>query len=411
MTTSAHSHPGAGPGSIASPEMKALAQITGGIAPALGDLLTVIRGQAAILLDRAEPAAATQEPLKQIYAAAEKAVSLLRQLQIFSGQQTAHSELTELNALITESAGVLHRLLGERIAVEFRLAPDLPLVVADRAMLEQLLIILALNARDAMPAGGRLLVQTEAVNITDAARPDWPGGRTGKFIGLSVDDTGSGIAPEILPRIFEPFFTTKPAGRSLGLGLATAHGIVRQHGGWITVKHRIGGGMRFQVVLPIAPADTVAAAAPGADPGGHRGNETILLVEDEAGVREFVAFVLKDQGYRVLQATSGLDALEVWRWHGARVRLLLTDIVLEDNMTGLDLATKLRADHPGLPVICTTGYERAALQRFPGLEGGYHYLQKPCRPQALLAAVRAVLDEQLAEPLSAPPGHGPKIHP
>jgi len=393
MTTRAHSNPGTEPGSLASPEMKALVQITGGIAPALSDLLTVIRGQAGVLLDRADGDATTQEPLKQIHAAAEKAASLLRQLQIFSGEQTAHPELTELNGLITESAGTLRELLGKSIAAEFRLAPDLPLVVADRAMLEQLLIILALNARDAMPTGGRLVVQTEAVEITDAAQPSWPEGRPGKFVVLSLEDTGRGIAPEILPRIFEPFFTTKPAGRSVGLGLATAHGIVRQHAGWMTVKSSVGGGTRFQAVWPIAPADADAATAPGAEPAERRGNETILLVEDEAAVREFVAYALKEQGYRVLQASSGVEALEVWQWHGPRVRLLLTDMVL-DGMTGLELAAKLRATKPELKVICTTGYQRAALKRFPDLAGGYHYLQKPCRPQTLLAAVRAALDEQ-----------------
>ena len=315
-------------------------------------------------------------------------------MQIFSGEQTAHAELLELNALITESAGVLQRLLGASITAEFRLTPGLPPVVADRALLEQLLIILTVNARDAMPTGGRLLVQTAAVEITAAALPDWPGGRPGKFVVLGVEDTGCGIAPEILPRIFEPFFTTKPAGRSVGLGLATAHGIVRQHGGWMAVKSSVGGGTRFQVVLPMAPAAAAIVAAPGAAPGQRGGNETILLVEDEAGVREFVACVLKDQGYRVLQATSGPEALEVWQWHGPRVRLLLTDMVLEDSMTGMELAIKLRAENPGLKVICTTGYQREALKRFPGVEGGYHYLQKPCRPQALVAAVRAVLDGQ-----------------
>ena len=393
MTATANSNPSTEPGSITTLEMKALAQVTGGIAPALSDLLSVIRGQAGVLLDRAEPDAPAQEPLRQIHAAAEKAASLLRQLQIFSGQQTAHTELSEMNSLVEDSAGLLHRLLGEKITAEFRLAPGLPLVVADRAMLEQLLNILALNACDAMPAGGRLLVQTAELEITDTTAPDWPEGRAGKFIVLSVDDTGSGVAPEILPRIFEPFFTTKPTGRSVGLGLATALGIVRQHGGWMAVKSRVGGGTRFQAIFPIAPADAVAAAS-GANPAERSTSETILLVEDEAGVREFVACVLKEQGYRVLQAVSGLDALEVWQWHGARVRLLLTDMVLEDNMTGLELAVKLRAENPSLKVICTTGYQREALKLFPGVGGDYRYLQKPCRPQTLVATVRAVLDGQ-----------------
>lgn len=384
--------PPAKAGFAAPSHLQALAQVTGGIAPALSDLLSVIRGQAGVLLDRAAPDAPMQEPLKEIYSAAEKAASLLRQLQIFSGQQSAHPEITDLNGFITESEGVLRRLLGAGIATDFRLAPGLPLIVADRAMIEQLLIILAVNAREAMPAGGRLFVHTAAVDVTTAAPPDWPESPPGPYVVLGVDDTGQGLAPEILPRIFEPFFTTKPAGRSLGLGLATAHGIVRQHGGWITAKNRTGGGASFQALLPVAPAGAEAAPDPASTAVPPGGNETILLVEDEAGVREFVASVLKEQGYRVLQASTGLEALEVWQWHGARVRLLLTDMVLEDSMTGMELAITLRADNPGLKVICTTGYQRTALQGFPGVEGGYHYLQKPCRPQTLLAAVRAVLN-------------------
>ena len=371
--------------------MEALAQIAGGIAPALSDLLTVIRGQAGQLLDAADRDAGDREPLNQIYTAADKAASLIRQLMIFSRQQTMHAEIMDLNGLIDESAGVLRRLLGDGIPVEFRLAPNLPLILADPGMMEQVLIILTLNARDAMPTGGRLLFKTEMVATAEGIGLD----RTAeKMVVLTVEDTGRGIAPDILPRVFEPFFTTKADGRSAGLGLATVFGIVQQHHGWMAVESVLNAGSSFQAFLPAAPPDAVAEPGRGTGAGTRAGHETILLVEDDAAVREFTVAILQQYGYRVLQASSGPEAMEVWKWHAPRVRLLLTDMVLEDHMTGLELAAKLRTESPGLKVICTSGHSRETMKRFPEDLGGCHFLQKPCRPQALVAAVRALLDEK-----------------
>ena len=371
--------------------MEALAQIAGGIAPALSDLLTVIRGQAGQLLDAADRDAGDRERLNQIYTAADKAASLIRQLMIFSRQQTMHAEIMDLNGLIDETTGVLRRLLGDGISVEFRLASNLPLIVADRDMLEQLLIILALNARDAMPTGGRLLFKTEAMDTTEGIGLDSP---TRKMVVLTVDDTGRGIAPESLPRVFEPFFTTQADGKSAGLGLATVFGIVQQHHGWMAVESVLNAGSSFQAFLPAAPPGAVAEPGRGAGAGTRAGHETILLVEDDAAVREVTVAILQLHGYRVLQASSGPEAMEVWKWHAPRVRLLLTDMVLEDHMTGLELAAKLRTENPGLKVICTSGHSRETMKRFPEDLGGCHFLQKPCRPQALVAAVRALLDDQ-----------------
>ncbi len=373
--------------------MEALAQVAGGIAPALSDLLTVIRGQAGVLLDAADHDANGQELLKQIYAAAEKAGSLMRQLLIFSRQQTPHAVPLDLNALIAETAGVLGRVLGDQISMEFRLAPGLPLLLADPGMLEQVLVILALNARDAMPTGGRLRFTTEVVEITGDSAQDGPHRPPGRFVVLQADDTGGGIALEILPRIFEPFFTTKAGGRSIGLGLATVFGIVQQHRGWVTAANVVPAGASFKVFLPVAPPGAVAASASAPGAGARAGHETILLVEDDVAVREFTVAILQTQGYRVLQAGSGPDALEAWQWHGPRVQLLLTDMVLEDQMTGLELAAKLRAENPRLKVICTSGHQRDTMERFPGLSGGYEFVQKPCRPQTLLTTVRKLLDE------------------
>ena len=375
--------------------MAALAQVAGGMAPALSDLLTVIRGQAGGLLDGADPSSATRPPLNQIYTAAEKAVSLIRQLTVFSGQQTMQAVTLDLNVLLDETVGGLHRLVGDGVALECQPATHLTLLVADADMIEQMLIVLTQNACEAMPNGGRLRLATELVEVTADTARSWPEGRPGDFVILTVEDTGRGITPEILPRIFEPFFTTKARGQSAGLGLAAVFGIVRQHRGWIDVQSAVGTGTSFRVFLPAAPAGAVAAAGGESARCRAGGKETLLLVEDDAAVREFTVIVLKDQGYRVLQAASGLEALEVWQWHGPRIKLLLTDMVLEGPMNGLELAARLRAERPSLKVICTSGHQREDMQRFPELTEGYRFLQKPWRPLVLQAAVRALLDDKL----------------
>ncbi len=398
---------GAGGAAFDPRSMEALAQLAGGIAPALSDLLTVIRGQAGVLLNRADRAAGAQESLNQIYTAAEKAVSLLRQLQIFSHHQAMHPEVMDLNRLLDETAGALRQLLGERIQVEFRLAADLPLLRADPEMLEQTLLILALNARDAMPTGGQLRITTAVLDPPSGAGTGGLAGPPGKFILLQVDDDGRGIAPEILGRIFEPFFTTKAGGRSAGLGLATAFGIVQQHHGRITVESVVSAGASFKIFLPAAPPDAVVEPDRGTRAGTRVGSETILLVEDNAVVREFTVAILQERGYRVLQAASFVAAMEAWRWHGARVRLLLTDMVLEDYKNGLELAASLRAEKPELKVICTSGHRRGTMERFPMLAGGFRFLQKPCRPQTLLAAVRSLLDEPTTDHRDQSPDSSP----
>ena len=372
----------------------ALAQVTTGIAPAFSDSLTVIRGQTSLLLDRCDQTQELLEPLRQILSASEKAASLLRQLQIYSGQQLAHLRPVDLNEIIAEQAAGLHQLIGDDLSLDFQLAPELPAISADLGMLEQLLIILTINAQEATPRGGSLLIQTESVKITAENISDWPAGREGEFVVIQVDDTGPGIAPEILPRIFEPFFTTKPAGRSVGLGLSTVSGIVRQHHGWLSAQNRSSGGTRFQVGLPICPADSVDPVGNTKPSSPTSEEETILVVEDDSLVREFLVTVLKEFGFRVLQAPSGPDALEVWRWHGNRIQLLLTDVVLEDGMNGLELASHLRAESPQLQVICTTGHLLETLETFPHFNSDYHHLPKPCRPQAVVNAVRTLLATQ-----------------
>jgi two-component system cell cycle sensor histidine kinase/response regulator CckA len=267
-------------------------------------------------------------------------------------------------------------------------------------MIEQLLMNLAVNARDAMPAGGRLTMRTEVVELDATAAHSRPRRRPGTFVRLSVADTGTGIPPELLPRIFEPFFTTKKTGEGTGLGLAMVFGIMADHRGWVEVDSRVGQGATFHLFLPVSPADDAPpapaaehAAATAAPPPAH-GGETILLVEDEAPVREFARAVLQHHGYRVLQATSGKDALETWKWHSPRIALLLTDMVLPDQLNGLELARKLQAEKPSLRVLCTSGYTRDILDgRAPASPPpNIRFLQKPYQPALLAQTIRECLD-------------------
>lgn len=383
------------PGKPASPPpLPALAQLAGGLAPTLNDLLTVITGRASLLLDHADPDGPTRESLRQIYTAGERAVSLIRQLLIFSGRETPQVHVLDLNRLVEDNRGVLHRVLGGDIAVELRLASGLLCLPADPGMMEQILLGLAWNALDAMPQGGRLLLTTAAANLGAAEAASIPGARPGRFVVLSVADTGVGIAPEVLPRIFEPFFTTKAAGRGTGLALATIYGIVQQHAGWIAVTSAPAAGAEFTVFLPAAPPEAQPATPAPTKGKTDGGSETILLVEDETDVREFTVAVLQDYGYRVLQATSGPEALAVWKWHGPRIALLLTDMILEGDQTGVELAATLRRQRPALAVICTSGHGREIMQHSAALPGGCHFLQKPCRPQVLARAIRSLLDGQ-----------------
>jgi CheY-like chemotaxis protein len=372
-------------------KMEALAQVAGGVAHEFNDLLTIITGHASLLLDAEDPATETLEPLNQISAASERAAGLLRQLLIFSRQQPMHPQNLDLNGLIEGTVLGLRRLLGEQITIETSLAASLPLIRADAGMLEQILINLALNAREAMPEGGQLILATEALAITEAGAKLEPPSRPGSFVCLKITDTGCGIDPEVLPRIFEPFFTTKDAGKSAGLGLAAAWGIVQQHAGWLEVKSAVNEGATIKVFLPAAPAGAVAEPVihSGEKIGGR---EVILLVEDEASVREVAVAMLQKHGYRVLQAGSAEEALEAWKWHALRIELLLTDLVLPGHITGPQLAERFRAEKPTLKVICLSGYGREDSERVPKLPVGGHFLRKPCRPRVLARAVRALLD-------------------
>jgi CheY-like chemotaxis protein len=287
---------------------------------------------------------------------------------------------------------MLPQMLGEDIALETRYQPNLPHIEADTGMVEQIVMNLAVNSRDAMPKGGKLLIATSAVEIGAAHARQHPEARPGWFACLTVTDTGSGMDQKVLPRIFEPFFTTKEVGKGTGLGLATIYGIVKQHQGWIEVQSEIGVGSTFKVFLPVTSEIRHTPAAPVVEPKpAQGGEETILVVEDETGLLELVRNVLQGYHYRVLAASSGAEALRVWDEHEGRINLLLTDMIMPGGMTGNDLAAKLRKLKPGLKVIYTSGYS-SELMGNDSEANNTTFLAKPYLPLQLAQTVRKCLD-------------------
>jgi two-component system cell cycle sensor histidine kinase/response regulator CckA len=374
-------------------KMESIGQLAGGIAHDFGNMLTVINGYSNLLLDNPALPASIAEPLRQIYVAGGRAAALTKQLLIFSRKSQPNLQPVDLNEAVTEAATMLRRMIGENIRLELDLARPLPAVLADSSMLEQVLMNLVVNARDAMPRGGSLVVSTGSTETSVDEAAAHPDARPGPHLWLSVRDTGTGIAPEVLPRIFEPFFTTKPEGKGTGLGLATVFGIAKQHQGWVEVESEVGVGTLFRLSLPLAPPSE-AAKPPEAHEAGRvkGGQETILLVEDEESVRSYARTVLEMHGYKVLEAGTGVDALETWKWHGERVALLLTDLVLPDEMTGPDLAQKFQAERPALKVVYTSGYNPEAAGPIIKSRDRFHFLQKPYQPKTLARLVREALD-------------------
>jgi CheY-like chemotaxis protein len=298
----------------------------------------------------------------------------------------------DMNEVVANMTKMLGRILGEDIALQLNYSPQPARVQADAGMMEQVLLNLAINSRDAMPKGGLLAIKISTVAVDAPHLAGHPERHTGRFVCLSVTDTGCGIPPENLRRIFEPFFTTKEIGKGTGLGLATVYGIVKQHQGRIEVESESGKGTAFKVFLPHSVEVGEPADKPPVEKAARGGTETILVVEDETPVRELVCDLLAGRGYKILQAESGTKALDVWRDSKDRIDLLLTDLVMPDQMNGRELAEKLWAERPKLKVIFTSGYSADAVGRDFVLCSGLNYLQKPYHPHKLALAVRDCLD-------------------
>ena len=374
-------------------KMEAFGQLAGGVAHDFNNILGIIVGYANLLLAREDLDAEAKEQIEQVYSAGERAANLTRQLLTFSRKKEMQVSALNLNEVVGDLAKMLARLLGEDIQLKCRLAGDRP-VQADAGMMEQVLMNLAVNARDAMPKGGQLIIETDAVRIEPNYVRSHPEARVGDFVCLSVRDTGCGMTPEIMARIFEPFFTTKGVGKGTGLGLATVFGIVKQHQGWVEVESQVGVGTNFKVFLPRISQPAPTPASKPVKSKAPRGTETILLVEDEDSVRGLAKLILQRHGYRVLEARSGVDALSVWEEHGTSIDLLLTDMIMPDGLTGRELAKRLLLQKSGLKVIYSSGYSAdlagtAFLSRPAPI-----FLQKPYSPQKLVQAVRECLDRK-----------------
>ena len=375
-----------------SQKMESVGQLAAGVAHDINNILTVIQGHAGLLLNAVPPGADSTRSIKQISAAAERAASFIRQLLTFSRKQIFRSKILDLNAVLHNLKGMLPRLIGEDITLETHCQPDLPCIQADTGMVEQIVMNLAVNSRDAMPKGGKLTITTSAAEIDAAYLRQHPEAHVGSFVCLTVTDTGCGMERKVLQRIFEPFFTTKEVGKGTGLGLATVYGVVKQHHGWIEVQSEVGAGTTFKVFIPVAGKAGDAPTDPSVKSENVRGGkETILLVEDEIGLLELVREILQQYQYRVLIASSGVEALRVWDECNGQIDLLLTDMIMPGGMTGTDLAAELKRRKPGLKVIYASGYS-SALTGKEFTQGENIFLAKPYQPNQVAQLIRETLD-------------------
>ncbi|QJW94041.1 hypothetical protein FTUN_1560 [Frigoriglobus tundricola] len=372
-------------------KLEAVGQLAGGVAHDFNNLLTVVNGCGELLLTDMAADAAPRPLVEDIVRAGQRGAALTRQLLAFSRQQMLRVEVFDPNRVLEETAKLLARLLGEDVTVRTVLDPAAGFVRADVGQVEQVVINLAVNGRDAMPRGGALVIETAPVDVAAADLPASTDARPGRYVRLAVADTGTGMPPEVQAHLFEPFFTTKPPGKGTGLGLATVYGIVRQSGGFLTVRTEVGRGTTVAVHLPRhEPEPAAPKSAPRPKPRAT-GHETVLVVEDEETVRALTTAVLARQGYRVEAAESGAEALALCERLRTQPDLVLTDVVMP-GMSGRELAEALTARFPQLKVVFLSGYTADAVLRHGVEEERVAFLQKPYTPDALARFVREVLD-------------------
>jgi|GEM_PF-623194 len=374
-----------------SQKMESVGRLAGGIAHDFNNLLTVITGNTSLALSALPPDDPLSNDLNDIQDAAQRAATLTRRLLAFARKQRLEPRVLNLNTLILDLDALLRRLIRADIEFAVYPAPDLWAVKVDPNQIEQVLINLVVNASDAMPKGGKLTVETTNMLFdTPAAHID-SGLKPGPYVMLMVSDTGIGIAPEIQARMFEPFFTTKATGQGSGLGLATCYGIIKQHGGDILVSSVVGHGSTFKVYLPRSD-EQLAAPTLQSTPTLHRGSETVLLVEDETGVRQLAARVLRKLGYTVLEASNGSEGLQRACEYSGTIELLVADVVMPQ-MGGETLAAQLAVIRPNMQVLFISGYPANVVFQHSTLSSGSPFLQKPFTPEALASKVRMVLDQ------------------
>jgi signal transduction histidine kinase/ActR/RegA family two-component response regulator/HAMP domain-containing protein len=377
-----------------SQKMESIGQLAAGVAHDFNNMLTIIQGHSSSLLSKPALSPEILDSMQAVYFAAERAAALTRQLLMFSRKNVMQLKPLDLRETVGNMSKMLERLLGETIRLEFLPSAELWLVQGDAGMIEQIVMNLAVNARDAMPRGGSLTIGLETVSIDSAYAEMHPQSWIGDFVRLRVTDTGCGMDDATLTRIFEPFFTTKEVGKGTGLGLATIYGIVKQHDGWIEVTSELGKGSTFEVFFPAGGRIVRTAGDKGNVPGlVAGGNETVLIVEDEPVLRDMARLILEERGYRLLEASSGRDALDVWKRSPAGIDLLLTDIVLPNGISGVDLAGRLLDKQPRLKVVFTSGYTVNEINEKFLLRHNALFLQKPYTHADLAKTIRNCLDQ------------------
>jgi PAS domain S-box-containing protein len=372
-------------------KMEAIGQLAAGVAHDFNNILTVIQGHAGLMQQTLDSDSLQNKSVEEITSAAARAATLIRQLLMFSRKQVMQFRHLDLNDTLCNAIKMIERLVGEQVQIDFRPQSPIPAIHADSSMVEQIAMNLAVNARDAMPNGGRFSITTSLETIRRAPTPMDPERRDGDYVCLTISDTGIGMDTQVLSRIFEPFFTTKPVGKGTGLGLSTVFGIVRQHQGWLEVESKPNQGTTFRICFP-ASRQAAQKMELVVDTALRSGRETILVAEDEDALREMVVQVLKIQGYTVLEAASGRHALEVWEQANRPVDLLLTDMVMPGGIMGSDLAERLSRQCPHLKVIYTSGYSPGMAGKDASLLEARNFLPKPYSIGKLAQFVRECLD-------------------
>jgi two-component system cell cycle sensor histidine kinase/response regulator CckA len=372
-------------------KMDAIGRLASGVAHDFNNLLTVILGFAEIVTEDVTVASQHRNDVGEIAKAAQRASGLTKQLLAFSRQQVLHATALDVNALITEMTGMLSRLIGEHIEVMLALAPDLSPAFADRSQLEQVVMNLVVNARDAMPSGGSLTIETTNVDLGKSTFHE-EAVTEGSYVMLAITDTGSGMTKETQRRLFEPFFTTKETGKGTGLGLSTTYGIVKQSQGYIWAYSEIGVGTTFKVYLPRSNRDEpLQAVSPAIQASTSTASETLLLVEDESGVRRLSKRILDNAGYRVLEAANGDDAEKIFVQHADSIDLVVTDVIMP-GCGGPELLRRLQVQVPALRVLFMSGYTEQSGVHQPGIDRGLPFVQKPFTAAEFLRQVREALD-------------------
>ncbi|HEU6449009.1 MAG TPA: ATP-binding protein [Verrucomicrobiae bacterium] len=379
-----------------SQKMESVGQLAAGVAHDFNNMLTIIQGHSSALLSKSDLPSEMLAPVQSVYFAAERAAGLTKQLLMFSRRNVMQPEPLDLREVVGNLNKMLPRLLGETVQLECFTSDRLPLIQADNGMIEQVIVNLSVNARDAMPRGGTLTISVEPAFIVTGHAQMHPDARSGSFVRLRVSDTGHGMDSVTLTRIFEPFFTTKDIGKGTGLGLATVYGIVKQHEGWIEVNSEPEKGTRFDIYFPatgelaIEKESETAAVTPVVG-----GSETILVVEDEPVLREMTCVILEGCGYKILQAGNGREALDVWNRRTKKIDLLLTDMVMPEGVSGMDLAERILVTQPDVRIIFTSGYTATEINPEVLAKTHARFLQKPYTHSDLAKCIRDCLDQNL----------------